>query len=141
MSNLSTQVKKEFIKKKWNNTVAVNSIVKVLSSSNALLSVKNIEKKLHEKEIKIDNSTIYRVLGKLEKTKLIHEFEGKWKQCSCFDNKSDEHHFLICHECNNVEEIFLDYKEAIAKQLFQEKKFKLQHVHLGFFGLCKNCST
>ena len=75
----------------------------------------------------------------LKKINLVHEFENKWKRCTHPTNISDEHHFLICNECHNVEEVFLDYKQSIADQLLEEKKFRLEHVHLGFLGLCKNC--
>ncbi len=139
MSNLYKSVEKGFSENNWRITRHLRNILTILEESDTLLSISKIQQILKIKKQKIDNSTIYRILNKLKKIKLIHEFENKWKSCSHPQNTSDEHHFLICNNCKNVEEIFLDYKDSIAEQLLQEKKFKLEHVHLGFFGYCKNC--
>ena len=90
---------------------------------------------------KFDVSTVYRVLEKLQKTRLVHEFGGKWKWCTTPHNKEEAHHFLICEKCGNAEEIFLDYKDAIADQLAREKNFVLKKVHLSFLGTCRGCRS
>lgn len=139
MDNFSALVEEKFSKNNWRITIAVRALSSLLEKSPHLLSVLDLQKKLKKEGIHIDTSTVYRVLEKLTSLALVHEFQGQWKKCSCPDNQSDEHHFLICEECHGVEEIFLDYKDAIAEQLKNEKKFHLKHVHLGFFGECKDC--
>lgn len=140
MSEFHKSVENFFTKNNWRITLSVRSVLDILSDSETLLGVSDIQIILREKKQKFDTSTIYRILNKLKKINLIHEFENKWKRCTHSHNTTDEHHFLICDKCNNVEEIFLDYKDSIADQLLEEKKFKLEHVRLGFFGICNNCS-
>ncbi len=140
MSDLYELIKQSFSKNNWRITPNLKAILNTLEDSHTLLGIKDIQKILKQKNKKIDYSTIYRILSRLKKTGLVHEFEDKWKSCTHPHNRSDEHHFLICNKCKKVEEIFLDYKDSISEQLFLEKKFKLKRVHLGFLGLCKNCS-
>ena len=128
-----------FTQKNWRITVAVRAILNLLEEAETMLSVRAIQRQLKQKEKIINTSTVYRILERLESSHLIHAFERRWKVCSYPENTTDEHHFLICDQCQRVEEIFLDYKSAIAEQLAQEKKFLLKKVHLGFFGICKNC--
>jgi len=139
MSKFNKSVEKKFIENNWRFTLSVRTISEVLNSAETLLGTSDIQQILKQKNQKIDTSTVYRILNKLKKINLVHEFENKWKRCTHPTNISDEHHFLICNECHNVEEVFLDYKQSIADQLLEEKKFRLEHVHLGFLGLCKNC--
>lgn len=141
MTAFKTKSIQYFEKKGWRITIAVRLILDILDTSHAMLSVRNIQSSLKGKNKNINPSTIYRILERLEAAHLVHAFEGRWKPCSYPENTSDEHHFLICNQCQGVEEIFLDYKSAIADQLVQEKNFLLKKVHLGFFGICKHCHS
>lgn len=120
----------------WRFTKNVTELVSQLKSENGLVSAYDIQAKLPNKP---DVTTIYRLLEKLQILKLVHEFQGKWKWCVAPHNTTESHHFLICEQCGQAEEVFLDYETTIAEQLKQERGFHLRKVHLGFLGVCKNC--
>lgn len=120
----------------WRQTLAVRKIVDLLAHQTHFLSAYEIEEGL---EKAFDVTTIYRVLEKLQTTKLVHELNGKWRWCSDPHNHEEQHHFLICQHCGGAEEIFLDYQKAIEEQLKQEKNFRLHQVHLAFLGTCQPC--
>ena len=87
----------------------------------------------------VDPTTIYRIFDKLLKVHAIHELHGQFIKCSAPHNTEDDHHFLICDVCGEAEEIFLDYHDALATQLKQEKDFDLHEVDLIFYGICRHC--
>ncbi len=139
MTDFIDQVDKSFLAQKWRLTTGVRNIVEILNKTNIPLTVRNIEKKLDLKERSIDPTTVYRILERLKKAKLIHDLHGKFIKCSDHNNKH-EHHFLLCEKCGRAEEIFLDYRESISKQLAKEKNFILSEVNLSFRGICKDCT-
>lgn len=136
--NFTDFVKKTFSENGWRMTAGVRNILVVLEEADTILSVQEISEKLKEINREIDITTIYRILEKLASVELIHEVEGKWIRCTDPENP-DEHHFLICENCGKSEEIFLDYRKAIAKQLKKEKGFDLNRVSLTFYGICRDC--
>lgn len=122
----------------WRVTAAVRNVLRVLVQEEQFISVIDINNKLKEFSRAVDPVTVYRILDKLELLKVVHQHEGGWIICSDTERK-EAHHFLICEKCQSAEEIFLDYKESIAKQLAQEKNFLLKAVDISFYGLCKDC--
>lgn len=136
MTQTNQELKTRFQAKSWRLTLAVREIVRTLDEAAAFFSAYEISKILDEK---FDVTTVYRVLEKLQEVKLVHEFQGKWKLCTDPNNHEESHHFLICDQCGEAEEIFLDYQEAISAQLAREKAFLLKKVHLGFLGTCRQC--
>ncbi len=139
MSDFLSTVAAKFNEKGWRMTQAVRLTVQILAETSSLLSVGDVLIQLKKQGLKANISTVYRILEKLEDVHLVHNFEHQWRRCTYPDNKTDEHHFLICSKCGGVEEIFLDYKESISDQLAREKNFLLKEVHLGFFGTCNAC--
>ncbi|MCF7830619.1 transcriptional repressor [Candidatus Gracilibacteria bacterium] len=139
MTDFLDQVTNFFVTKKWRLTPGVRNIVEILSKTNIPLAVREIEKKLDSKERSVDPTTVYRILERLKKANLVHDLHGKFIRCTD-PNSKHEHHFLICEKCGNAEEIFLDYRESIAKQLAREKDFVLKEVDLSFWGTCKDCT-
>ncbi len=129
-------IESKFKANRWRFTSSARQIVDALINQNVFISAYELEALLEEE---LNVTTVYRTLEKLQKLKLAHEFQGKWKWCENPKNEVESHHFLICERCDNAEEIFLDYKAGIADQLAREKNFILTKVHLGFLGICKSC--
>ncbi len=131
-------VHQRFTARNWRLTLGVRNVINVLDQEDTFLAASEIEEMLASFYRKIDPVTVYRILKKLKEAEVVHELNGKWIKCTDPEN-TDDHHFLICTECGKAEEIFLDYKEAIGKQLAAEKNFVLKDVHLSFTGVCENC--
>ena len=102
------------------------------------MTVSEISRALEGESHEVDPTTVYRILERLTECGLVHNLQGKFVLCSDPDHKN-EHHFLFCTKCRNTEEIFLDYRDSIAKQLAVEKNFLLCDVDLLFKGVCKDC--
>ncbi len=126
----------DFTEKNQRISIGVKRIFNILTASDHFLSAHEIAKL---DENKLNHSTVYRILDKFQKAKIVHEFQGKWKICTDPENTDESHHFLICQECGKSDEIFLDYFNAISEQLNEEKGFELKQVHLGFLGVCEEC--
>ena len=91
-------------------------------------------------ESKMNKSTIYRILHKLEDDKIIHSFVGlnglKWyAKCShsSYKNHNDNHPHFQCEECNEVRCLsnFTNRPELIGTQ------FHVKNILLS--GLCSQC--
>jgi Fur family ferric uptake transcriptional regulator len=128
----------KFAKKAWRFTSGARNIARIIFSAKSPLSAAEITEKLEKKELKIDLTTVYRLIDRFVAVDLAHLLNGQIIACSDPKN-NEEHHFLICESCGESEEIFLNYKESISKQLDSEKKFKLRKVDLVFYGLCEAC--
>jgi Fur family ferric uptake transcriptional regulator len=134
--NFLEEVKKRFQQKHWRFTRNTRAIVIFLNDQTFPVSANDIGKKCG---LKMDLATVYRICERLEKIEVVHQFNEKFVKCANPNNKKEEHHFLICEKCGISEEIFLNYKEGISKQLAKEKDFLLKDVDLVFYGVCKNC--
>ncbi len=129
-------IKKKFVEKNWRFTKNVRAVSIFLNEQIRPTSARTIAKGCG---LRVNLATIYRVCERLEELKVIHKFNEKFIKCSAPENKKEEHHFLVCEKCGGTEEIFLNYKNSISKQLAKEKNFLLKRVELEFHGICKNC--
>ncbi len=83
--------------------------------------------------------TVYRNLNILLEQGLIHKvsFDGN---CDRFDARIESHHHLICEKCGAVDDIFLPRVSDIYKDALKDKKFKITHHRMDFFGICEKCA-
>lgn len=88
----------------------------------------------------VNKTTIYRELAQLQKLNLIKEIEfGDGKKRYELNSQSHHHH-LICTNCRQVDEVFIeDGLKKVERRIGRQKKFKVAEHFLEFFGLCKDC--
>jgi len=86
----------------------------------------------------MDMSTIYRNLARMQEVGVVDEVTQKYIKCTDAPHPGEKRHFLLCEKTGEADEIFLDYFEAIAKQLKREKGFELRRVEMVFHGISKN---
>lgn len=121
-------------------TRARQSIVDLLTTSNAPLSLTDIKKNLEERDVKADRTTIYREVLFLKGKKMLCEIPiggGKRGYKVCQDN---HHHHLICVRCGKVEPVV--FRKTLSSQeneISQRKDFKVLDHLLEFYGLCGDC--
>ncbi|MCF7846484.1 MAG: transcriptional repressor [Candidatus Gracilibacteria bacterium] len=139
MENFSTRAQVAFADRGWRFTAGTRNLARVLEETDVPLPVRDISAALEDAGRGIDTATVYRLLERFLETRLIHRVAGGFFPCANPENGSDSHHFLVCEKCARAEEIFLDYKDSISKQLEKEKGFLLREVDLTFFGACKHC--
>ncbi len=128
-----------FASRAWRFTAGARNVGRIIFSTKIPLSATEITEILAKKGLKSDLTTVYRLVDRYVSLDLAHLLNGQVIPCNHPENKNEEHHFLVCESCGEAEEITLNYRESISRQLKAEKNFKLRKVDLVFYGLCESC--
>lgn len=56
-----------------------------------------------------------------------------------YDPNTAPHHHIVCTDCNEIQDVFVDYSDALKLPDHLLKEFKPLGNHVDFFGLCKEC--
>ena len=115
-------------------------IIELIEHSEKLLSAQDIFMKLHQNDVSVNLSTIYRTLDKLVEAKIINKVDIENESQSLYEfNSDDHHHFLICKKCNKIEPIYGCPLHDYEKQLMKETGFVITGHKIEFHGYCKSC--
>jgi Fur family transcriptional regulator, ferric uptake regulator len=113
-------------------------ILNILKESHVHLTPAEIFEQARRQLPGLTEATVYRTLIFLAEHNLVlpaHVGNGQF----VYEFAEHNHHHLICRLCGEMDEIGHDDLEALYA-LFQAKTgFKIDSVHLTFFGLCKAC--
>lgn len=105
------------------------------------LSVEAIQKKLKQKRLTTDASTIYRELEFLVREKVVEELRFKENKRLFESGFKGHHHHLFCLKCEKIEEMEMDDDlEYLEQKIKRKNKFKVESHTLEFFGICARCS-
>ena len=93
---------------------------------------------------KIDGSakppTVYRSLDFLIENGFIHKIESLNAFIGCsHPQKHKECYFLICKDCQNIEECCSESLNKIVKSTSEKSHFKTNSVTLEIAGICQEC--
>ncbi|MFK8010583.1 MAG: Fur family transcriptional regulator [Marinicellaceae bacterium] len=122
-------------------------ILQQLLETGSLMSAYDILDRLKSKQKEnIPAMSIYRILGFLEESNLVHKLESQKKFVACRHIKCDHRHqsaqFLICQECDYFKEINLE--DSVMNDISANanlENFKLEYSVIEFKGLCPNCQS
>lgn len=114
-------------------------IVSIIQSQQKLISAGEVIEKMEAKGVKVNKTTVYRHLGKLEKEKSIKavnlgDNEARYE---AIDKALPHHHHLICEGCNKTYHIAIN--ESFIDSQLSKYGFKPRHHLLEVFGLCERC--
>lgn len=119
-------------------TKSVKTVLHIFENSLGALSAVELIERLNEK---MNKTTVYRILERLEGEGLIHSFTAtdglRWyaKCDGCTsDSHFDIHPHIQCKICGKVE--CLDVEVSIPNV----KNYKVEKVELFMTGSCKNCA-
>jgi Fur family peroxide stress response transcriptional regulator len=56
-----------------------------------------------------------------------------------YDPDTSPHHHIICLDCNEIRDVFVDYSEVLKLPAQILGEFKTVGNHVDFYGLCKKC--
>ena len=117
------------------------AIAEVVFSSEAHLSVEEIEDRLREAGGRIGKATIYRTLDLLVKSELVeeHDFNEGFKRYEHRLSRQPEHEHLICLECGRVTEFKSGEIRQIKDRIATERGFRPVRHRLEIYGLCAAC--
>lgn len=120
-------------------TLSIDLILNEINASSGALSVVELIKRLHEK---INKTTIYRVLDKLEDDGVLHSFldnggltwYAKCKGCSKSVHHDVHPHFQ-CISCGKV--------QCLETQIHipEIPNYHISHSQILLQGVCKSCNS
>ncbi len=130
------------------NTILRNKGYRITSQRKEILhslytypsTVEEIFGALKKNKAKIDLASIYRTLTLFVKLGLVREIElgdGK-KRYELIDEKRHHHH-LVCNNCGNIEDIYLEKESTLVKEAKEKSNYQINYHSLEFFGVCVNC--
>ena len=146
--NKNIKIAEQYCKEKGERLTKKRKLVlRTLLTSNKALSAYEIIH-LCKKEFNevLPAMSVYRMLDFLQGQGLVHRLglANKYVACSqgvCDDN-NDFVQFLICDQCQHVEEVHVD--SSLLKKLHEaisNTGFKLRSPQIEFNGTCRHCTT
>ncbi|NCS99005.1 transcriptional repressor [Candidatus Parcubacteria bacterium] len=118
------------------NTKGHFNVLSVLIKEKHPLSVENVGKKI---SIKINTTTLYRILDKLSKKGIIYQttfLDGK----TYYEYQKHHHHHITCTKCGIKNKVDFCVSKEIEKINIKKAGFVEINDHvLEFFGVCKKC--
>lgn len=114
-------------------------IVKILLNSDTPLTIIELIKKLEEKTLKPNKTTVYREVEFLRDLEVIEEVdfgEGKKR----YEISNSHHHHVICVNCKTIKDVSMDKDiDSFGEKIMDKTGFKSIGHSLEFFGLCPDC--
>ena len=119
------------------------AVAEVVFSSEAHLSVEDIELQLRRAGERIGKATVYRTLDLLVKSKLVeeHDFNEGFKRYEHRLSRRPEHEHLICLECATVIEFKSHEVQGIKERISADHRFRPVRHRLEIYGLCAACQA
>jgi len=119
------------------------SVAEVVFSSDAHLSVDEIEGELRTGGERIGKATIYRTLDLLVRSKLVeeHDFGEGFKRYEHRLSNQPVHEHLICTNCGAVVEFRSPEVQALEQSVAQVHGFKPVRHRLEVYGICGRCQS
>ncbi len=121
------------------NTLQKRIVSDVFCSMNNHPSAGMVYEAVQEKFPGISRATVYRLLaeaaekGKIQRLKL-HDANDR------FDITMGKHYHVVCRCCGAVADVDLEVDdEALAAKAEGYEGFSVEHCHMEFVGVCKEC--
>lgn len=122
---------------KLNNTKPLRVLLDVFDQTNTAISLADL---LEELQGKMNKTTVYRIVQKLENHQILHSFRGKdglkWyavcKQYSLTESTGSHPHFQ-CSECGKVECLTINIPTLSIPD------YQIESAELLLVGQCKDC--
>ena len=117
------------------------SVAEVVFSSDAHLSVDDIEGELRSGGERIGKATIYRTLDLLVRSKLVeeHDFGEGFKRYEHRLSNQPVHEHLICTNCGTVVEFKSPEVQELERRVAQDHGFQAVRHRLEVYGICGRC--
>lgn len=118
-------------------------VIEIIATCDTPISPLFLFRRLHEKNLLVNKTTVYRELEFLKEQNIIREIQFGERNKRYEILNSNHHHHIVCKKCKQVEEIVSNSLEEkldlLEKEIFQMKNFGGINHSLEFFGLCARC--
>ncbi|WP_053957270.1 transcriptional repressor [Inediibacterium massiliense] len=102
------------------------------------LNIKEIMALIHEKNKKISQRTVYRVLDTLMNIGKIY-CSYMHKGMRSFKLVENNHCLLICKECKRIKVVHMGNQYRLDQIYIKNKNIKIIGGWINFYGLCRKC--
>ncbi len=109
---------------------------------NRTFSVAEISQYLEDNNEPVNNSTIYRYLGKLVKEEQVNRYtsdNGTVYQFAPAEKNCRNHIHLKCIQCGAVHHLDCGFMEDMQSHIENDHHFTLMCENSILYGLCENC--
>lgn len=118
-------------------------VLDVLAKSGSSLNAYEIAARAKKMKVKIDTSTVYRILEAYKKLGLVHfvKEQNGYLACKEFNCRNEKHchHQFVCKKCKSVREIHFDDTDFIKSIKAKMPNFQIQNHYFEFLGQCAVC--
>lgn len=117
------------------------AFVAVLLGAATPLSASHILARLEQDGLRVNKTTVYREIERLEQLGIIVGVELGDRQKYYEYTLTAHHHHLVCTKCERIEDVAVDERALMVqeKAMAHEKHFRILRHSLEFFGLCWQC--
>lgn len=131
--------------KKTYRTAARTGIIEFLrKNADKTVTVNDIMEGLHNSELEINVSTVYRYLGKLVEEGVINKYvadkgEMAVYQYSGVKRNCNEHIHMQCKKCGRVIHLECDFMDEFSEHILKHHGFEIVCKGSILFGRCEKC--
>lgn len=117
-------------------------LIDIFSRRQHPLLLEELGRLLHDHNLDVHRTTLYRELTFLESKKIVVPVALDGKKIRYEFADRGHHHHAICTKCKKIEDIELeDDDEPLQKLIKSKKNFEITRHHLEFFGVCGACQN
>jgi len=114
------------------------AILKFLEGNRSHPTAETIYQEIRKDYPTISFATVYNTLQTLKDNGNIQEITIDPTRRH-YDPDTTPHHHIICINCHEIRDVFVDYSKALRLPPRILREFKVLRNHVDFYGLCKGC--
>jgi len=114
------------------------AVLKALQNTKSHPDANWIYDKVRKEIPHISLGTIYRTLGVLKETGLLHELDYG-SSLSHYDANAENHPHIVCTNCGRIDDLHLSLPDKLEQQASKATDFLIADHRLEFHGLCPHC--
>ena len=114
------------------------AILKFLEGNTSHPTAEDIYKKVKKEYPTISFATVYNTLQTLRETGDVLEITIDPAR-KHYDPELTPHNHIVCTECNEMMDVFVDYSSVLRLPSKILKDFQVVRNHVDFYGLCREC--
>ena len=116
------------------------AMLEILETEAKPLSAFDLVRKLAQKKLYPNKTTVYRELEALSLAGLVKEIQLGTRSRMYESTSLGHHHHLVCTKCESIEDISMGNDMMVCeKNITKKTSFKVLDHSLEFFGLCGSC--
>jgi len=116
------------------------AILKFLEGNTNHPTAEDIFTEVKKKNPTISFATVYNTIQALKDRGEVLEITIDPER-KHFDPNPEPHHHIICAKCKKIDDIFVDYSEALKLPADILDRFSPMGNHVDFYGICKDCQS